>query len=185
MDTTQENKINAKEIGYMSYNKLNLFMTALLLGFSISFALLGDRMNLSNIFTSIGDWDWSNIFIIFIAIVGFFIVFGLSINYNLGTNIKSNLSDLKNVIIKYNMILATIISLVSIAGIGHLLLPVIGAVILDVIVVFLFAAFIPGYIDVFTTVSNNSIVFIKKHNIKLLVWLILFVGAITSIIQLS
>ena len=29
----------------MSYNKLNVFTTVLLLGFSITFAILGDRIN--------------------------------------------------------------------------------------------------------------------------------------------
>ena len=48
MTDTQKNIINAEEIGYMSYNKLNMFMTILLLGFSITFAILGDRVNISN-----------------------------------------------------------------------------------------------------------------------------------------
>lgn len=46
MTDTQKKNINAEEIGYMSYNKLNVFMTILLLGFSITFAILGDRVNL-------------------------------------------------------------------------------------------------------------------------------------------
>jgi hypothetical protein len=44
MINAQENKINTKEFEYMSYNKLNIFMTILLLGFSISFAVLGYRV---------------------------------------------------------------------------------------------------------------------------------------------
>ena len=44
MADTQKNIINTEEIGYMSYNKLNVFMTTLLLGFSITFAILGDRI---------------------------------------------------------------------------------------------------------------------------------------------
>lgn len=44
MVDTQKNIINAEEIGYMSYNKLNIFITILLLGFSITFAVLGDRV---------------------------------------------------------------------------------------------------------------------------------------------
>ena len=44
MADTQKNIINAEEIGYMSYNKLNIFITILLLGFSITFAVLGDRI---------------------------------------------------------------------------------------------------------------------------------------------
>lgn len=44
MPNTQENKINTKEFGYAAYNKLNIFMTILLLCFSISFAILGYRV---------------------------------------------------------------------------------------------------------------------------------------------
>lgn len=45
MADTQKNIINAEEIGYMSYNKLNMFMTILLVGFSVVFATWGDRIN--------------------------------------------------------------------------------------------------------------------------------------------
>jgi hypothetical protein len=69
MTDTPKKKINAEEIGYMSYNKLNLFMTVLLLGFSITFAILGDRVNISNPFTSMGDWDWITISIVFVSII--------------------------------------------------------------------------------------------------------------------
>ena len=50
-----DNNTIAKEIGYMSYNKLNVFMTILLVGFSAVFALLGDRVTKLNI-----DMSWPN-----------------------------------------------------------------------------------------------------------------------------
>jgi len=119
MINAQKNEINAKKIGYMSYNKLNVFMTTLLLGFSITFAILGDRVNISNIFTSMGDWDWSNIGIIFVIILFIILVpyaagiicFKLGLCYELGLKIKNN-----------PIIIAAIISIFSILGIGHLLL---------------------------------------------------------------
>jgi len=117
-----DNNIIAKEIGYMSYNKLNVFMTILLLGFSITFAILGDRVNISNPFTSMGDWNWKTIGIVILFIVGIvvgIVVAGISI-FKLGLEIINN-----------PIIIAAIISIISIGGIGHLLLPEYGAYILD------------------------------------------------------
>lgn len=42
-----EDAIKAKEIGYMFYNKLNMIIATLLIGFSIVFAIFGDRVNIS------------------------------------------------------------------------------------------------------------------------------------------
>jgi phosphatidylglycerophosphate synthase len=39
--------IGTKSIGYMTYNKFNVFMTLLFVIFSIIFALFSDRMNSS------------------------------------------------------------------------------------------------------------------------------------------
>jgi len=134
MINAQKNEINAKKIGYMSYNKLNVFMTTLLLGFSITFAILGDRVNISNIFTSMGVWPWRNIGIIFgitlasilVPYAAGIICFKLGLCYELGLKIKNN-----------PIIIATIISIISIGGIGHWLLPEIGAYILDGILGFI------------------------------------------------
>jgi hypothetical protein len=144
MVDTQGNNINAEEIGYTSYNKLNMFMTTLLVGFSISFAILGDMVNINNPFTSMGDWDWNTIGIVFGITVGFF----ASIFFGLGPM-------LKDIIIKNQIFIAAFISILSIGGIGHLLLPLIGAFILDgILVLLVIAGLIPGFSSAYRTVTE-------------------------------
>ena len=56
-----ENAINAQEIGYTSYNKLNMLSTFVIISTAIVFAIFGDRISLKN-----GKWDTISI-IIFIC----------------------------------------------------------------------------------------------------------------------
>jgi len=143
MTDTQKKNINAEEIGYMSYNKLNVFMTILLLGFSITFAILGDRVNISNPFTSMGDWNWKTIGIVILFIVGI-VSAGIPI-FKLGLEIINN-----------PIIIAAIISIISIGGIGHLLLPEYGAYILDgILAVFLLAGFIPRFSSIYRMLPES------------------------------
>jgi len=174
MLNAQKNEINAKKIGYMSYNKLNVFMSTLLVGFSITFAILGDRVNISG-------WDgnaigWGIFWVVVVAVVlavinKFGTVIGDAIINNSTINDAKiyktiiGISSLVCIIIilaifvspwwwfsfclflipvlyhygyKENpIILAAIISIISIGGIGHLLFPLIGALILDAILGFI------------------------------------------------
>jgi len=112
MINAQKYEINAKKIGYMSYNKLNVFMSTLLVGFSITFAILGDRVNISNTFTSMGVWPWRNIGIIFgITLAS---IFGIAFT---GRTIFKLGPMFKDKIINNPIIIAAIISIFSVIGI--------------------------------------------------------------------
>jgi len=159
-----DNNTIAKEIGYMSYNKLNVFMTILLVGFSAVFALLGDRVTKLNI-----DMSWpnestwkrflNNIWVCVVNIVLLIValvllvkkyvtnainialfVFVLALGGGIGGKLHSQIWFLQLIpllvmtlvfIFRNPIIIAAIISIISIGGIGHLLLPENGAYILD------------------------------------------------------
>lgn len=67
-----ENPINTKAIGYMTYNKLNVFMTIVLIGFSISFAIVDDNTSFERIvpFLKTRWWIVMIAFLVPILIVG-------------------------------------------------------------------------------------------------------------------
>lgn len=70
-----ESQINTKAIGYMTYNKLNVIMTILLVGFSISFAIVGDNTSFERIVAFLRTSWW----IILIAVLVPIIIVGTNI----------------------------------------------------------------------------------------------------------
>jgi len=156
MADTQKNIINAEEMGYMSYNKLNVFMTTLLLGFSITFAILGDRVNISNPFTSMGDWDWRTIGIVFgtIGIVFVIILAGIS-NFKFISSVKSTY--------------ATIIALFIIGIILYMFWVQWILVIVIVCIIGLIAKFAPGLIPGLIRLTVRAIKIPLNHPKKSIV----------------
>jgi len=69
------NAINAQEIGYTSYNKLNMLSTFVIISTAIIFAIFGDRISLKN-----GKWDTISIiiFICTLSIYGLYTIIRLS-----------------------------------------------------------------------------------------------------------
>jgi len=190
MINAQKNEINAKEIGYMSYNKLNVFMTTLLLGFSITFAILGDRVKPEVIGIVFGILLASLVAPFVLALIG---KFGIANNDIIITRLISLTSMINYTYLKisfgivtiiilsifvspwfwlllllllplllplwrllmlflydngYKEIFAAFISIISIVGIGHLLLPFVGAIILDIILFFLLGSLAVVYFKI-------------------------------------
>ena len=144
------NIINAKEIGYMSYNKLNMFMSALLIGFSISFATFGDRINLDETH------------LVYALIVFALIVFAVIVIVSICKYIPDLLVTLLKFIISFivdNRIMAFILSLLLV-GASWFVAGVIGIVTFAslLFIAVIFYNFTPdSNINIQSTVSKLSI----------------------------
>jgi len=116
MADTQKNIINAEEIGYMSYNKLNIFITILLLGFSITFAVLGDRVE--------QDAMWWGIILLLLPLLtlaptsiknlGAVVVDAVTNNFTIFKNYISNLKTNNDTIFKISIGILSLITTVCI-----------------------------------------------------------------------
>jgi hypothetical protein len=96
---------NAKEIGYMTYNKLNVFMSVLLVSFSISYAALGER-------TSIAPNEFLIGTVVLVAML-FSMLFSMSsltqINEYILYNIGTKINNIINFIYTYQQIVSLLL----------------------------------------------------------------------------